>query len=263
MIRREPVDVPRDRWGRPKIDGTSYTRASTLAKTLDDTTALSNWKSRMAVLGMSRNPDLVALAATTSASDTKALDDIAERAKERAGSTSGRDTGTSIHAASEMVDYREDVSHLPADLMRDALAYQKACEWEALTPILAETFVINDEIGAAGSFDRLMYDEQNERYVIADLKTGSKDDPKHVLRYQGLSWATQLAIYAHGTPWIGQTVGWSDLDAAPPDLTRAVILYIPRGSGVCHPLWIDLEVGWEAAQLASKVHRIRKAKVAA
>lgn len=263
MKRTQPIDVERDRWGRPVIGGQAYTRASTLAKTLDDTTALSNWKSRMAVLGMSRNPDLVALAATTQPTDTKALDDLVDKAQEFAGSARGRNTGTSIHAASEMVDYFEDTSHLPADLLRDALAYRQACEWEGLTPILAETFVVNPDVGAAGSFDRLMYDEQHGRYVIADIKTGSKDDANYVLRYQGLSWATQLAIYAHGTPWAGESVGWSDLDAAPPDLTRAVILYIPRGSGVCHPLWIDLEVGWEAAQLASKVHKIRKAKVAA
>ena len=263
MKRRPPIDVPRDRWGRPKIDGTSYTRASTLAKTLEDQSGLINWAGRMTALGMSRNPDLVALAATTSPEDKRALDDIANRAKERAGSTSGRDTGTSIHAASEMIDCGEDVSHLPADLLRDALAYRDACEREGLTPVLAETFVVNEHLGAAGSFDRLLYDDAADTYVIGDLKTGTSLDPEYALRYSGLSWAIQLATYASGTPWDDGWHVWPELGADAPSLRRGVVFYIPRGSGVCHPLWLDLEVGMDAAIIAAKVRDIRKAKVRA
>lgn len=263
MKRTPPVEVDRDRWGRPSIDGTSYTRASTLAKALDDQSGLIKWAARMAVLGMARNPDLVALAATTRADDKRALDDIAERAKERAGATSGRDTGTSIHAATEMLDCGEDVSHLPGDLLRDALAYKAACDAEALTPVLAETFVVNDLVGAAGSFDRLLWDDAGERYVIGDIKTGSSDDPAYVLRYSGLEWATQLAIYAGGRPWDKVWRDWPDFDVTAPDQTRGVIFYIERGSGVCHPLWLDLEVGRRAAQLAADVRAIKRAKVAA
>ena len=263
MKRRPPIDVPRDRWGRPKIDGTSYTRASTLAKTLEDQSGLINWAGRMTALGMSRNPDLVALAATTSPEDKRALDDIANRAKERAGSTSGRDTGTSIHAASEMIDCGEDITHLPADLARDALAYRDACEREGLTPVLAETFVVNDRLGAAGSFDRLLYDDRGETYVIGDLKTGTNLDPDYAMRYSGLSWAIQLAIYASGTPWDQDALSWAHLGADRPSTSRGVIFYIPRGSGQCFPLWLDLDVGYDAALLAAKVRDIRRAKVRA
>lgn len=261
MRRTEPVDVPRDRWGRPHIDSTSYTRASTLAKALDDQSGLIRWSARMAALGMSRNPDLVALAATTQPTDTKALDDIAERAKERAGATSGRDTGTSIHAATEALDYEEDVSFFPGDLIRDARGYQAAIAGQGLDPVLAETFVLNAHVTSAGTFDRVVWEEQTNRYYVADIKTGTKADPKYVLRYQGLSWAMQLAIYAHGLPWDQQQLGWSDLSVDAPETDRGLVLYIPRGSGKCFPLWVDLAVGWEAAQLASKVHAIRKAKV--
>ena len=263
MIRTSHADPPRDRWGRPKIDGTSYTRASTLAKALDDGANLGKWKARMAVIGVARNPDLLALAATTDPDDRATLNDIAERALERAGGTAGRDTGTSIHAATEMLDCAENVSHLPGDLLRDARAYQAACEAESLTPVLSETFVVNDQVGAAGSFDRLLWDDAGERYVIGDIKTGSSDDPAYVLRYSGLAWAMQLAIYAGGRPWNHTWQEWADLDAAKPDQSRGVIFYIPRGSGVCHPLWLDLEVGRRAAQLAADVRAIKKVKVAA
>lgn len=263
MIRTSHADPPRDRWGRPKIDGTSYTRASTLAKALDDGTTLGKWKARMAVIGIARNPDLLALAATTDPGDRDALNDIAERALERAGGTVGRDTGTSLHAAMEMLDCAEDVTHLPGYLLRDALAYQSVCEAESLTPVLSETFVVNDHMGAAGSFDRLLWDDAGETYVIGDIKTGSSDDLDYVLRYSGLAWAMQLAIYAGGRPWHGVWQEWADLDVATPDQTRGVIFYIQRGSGTCHPLWLDLEVGRRAAQLAADVRAIKKAKVAA
>jgi hypothetical protein len=49
----------------------------------------------------------------------------------------------------------------------------------------------------------------------------------------------------------------------PRRLRRGVIFYIPRGSGQCFPLWLDLDVGYDAAILAAKVRDIRKAKVRA
>lgn len=263
MKRQAAVDPPRDRWGRPTIDGTTYTRASTLAKMLEDQSGLIRWSARMAALGMSRNPDLVALAATTQPDDTKALDSIAERAKERAGSTSGRDTGTSIHAATEALDYGEPTRHLPGDLLADATAYSTTLVDEKLEPVLAETFVINEAVQAAGSFDRLLWHSESNDYLIGDIKTGTKDDPRYALRYSGLSWAIQLATYANGVPWRGDTQPWQELSVDPPRLDTGLILYIPRGSGKCYPLWIDLKVGWEAAQVAAQVARLRKLKVSA
>ena len=56
MKRRERYEPERDRWGRPIIDGRTYTRASTLAKALDDQSALIDWSARVALQGMSRQP---------------------------------------------------------------------------------------------------------------------------------------------------------------------------------------------------------------
>ena len=56
----------RDRWGRYIIPHphtgkkTSWTRATTWAKTLDDTFALTKWELRMAGLGLVARPDLLA-----------------------------------------------------------------------------------------------------------------------------------------------------------------------------------------------------------
>ena len=259
MKRRERYEPERDRWGRPIIDGRTYTRASTLAKALDDQSALIDWSARVALQGMSRQPHLLALASTTPLDDRKTWQDIAKRAKEAGGATSGRDTGTSIHAATEAIEYGEDVSHLPADLRRDAEAALGALADCGVESVAAETFVLCDEVGAAGSFDRLLWSQASNLYAIGDIKTGSSPDPAYALRYSGLSWAIQLAIYAHGTPWPG---GWDAIPADPPRLDIGVVLYVPRGSGVCHPITVDLAKGWRAAQLAAQVRTIRKESVA-
>ena len=68
-------DVPRDRWGRPLIvpvDGgkpIGSTRVSTLAKALDDKSALTKWKQRQVVVGMASRPDLAAVAAACKGDD--------------------------------------------------------------------------------------------------------------------------------------------------------------------------------------------------
>ena len=141
--------------------------------------------------------------------------------------------------------------------VRDILA--QGGEPMELLPTLQDQIVLCDEVGAAGSFDRLLWSQASNLYAIGDIKTGSSPDPAYALRYSGLSWAIQLAIYAHGTPWPG---GWDAIPADPPRLDIGVVLYVPRGSGVCHPITVDLAKGWRAAQLAAQVRTIRKESVA-
>ena len=269
MRRIQQPEVTRDRWGRPVIDGTTYLRPSSLAKTLEDQNGLIAWKARMTALGLSRNPDLLALVATTDPSNSKALNGIVERAAERAGSTGGRDTGTAIHAATEAVDYGEDISHMPADLQADALAYRAARESLGLTPLAAEVFVVNEVLGAAGTFDRLVQEFEPPDIIngfppmptappmITDIKTGSKDDPQYAARYSALSWSIQLAIYAYAQPH-GAT--WDEL-GGPPSQDIGVVWYIPRGKRKCYPIHLDLEAGWHYAQTARTVYAARKASV--
>lgn len=170
MKRIDRAEVPRDRWGRPEIDGQAYTRTSTLAKTLDDQSNLIAWKARMTALGLAKSPDLIGLAATATEKDRTLLNDVVERATDRAGAGSGRDLGTSIHAVTEALDYGEPVDNLPRDLVDDGRAYQRVCESLGLVPVLAETFVVSKQYGAAGTFDRLLTD--GKEFYIGDVKTG-------------------------------------------------------------------------------------------
>ncbi len=262
MKRIERAEVPRDRWGRPEIDGTSYTRTSTLAKTLDDQSNLIAWKARMTALGLAKSPDLIGLAATATEKDRTLLNDVVERATDRAGAGSGRDLGTSIHAVTEALDYNEPVDNLPTDLVDDGRAYQRCCESLGLVPVLAETFVVSGQYGAAGTFDRLLTD--GKTYFIGDVKTGKLGaNIDYVTKYSGLAWAIQLAVYSAGRPWNDGWQTWEGLGAGDPSVEKGVIFQIPRGSGTCNPVWIDLSVGHRAARLAAEVRAIKSAKVVA
>jgi hypothetical protein len=91
------VEPKRDRWGRPLITPAgggkpvAYTRATTLAKTLEDEASLANWKMRQVAVGLARRPDLVALASTTD--DKRRLDDITQQALDAAASSARANVG--------------------------------------------------------------------------------------------------------------------------------------------------------------------------
>lgn len=263
MRRIDQGDVPRDRWGRPLIDGKPYTRASTLAKALDDTSNLMAWKARKVAEGMGQAADLVALAAT-SRGDKKVLDDVVERAMDRAGAGGGRDIGTGIHAATEMLDAGEDITKLPTDLQRDALAFQDCYAGLGLTPVLAETFVVNRHLQTAGTFDRLMMDRDGDT-IITDLKSiAPEKDAEYAAQWSGLAWSIQLATYALGCPWTAATgvVSWTDWDVPPPRVDKGIVWVVRRGEGDVTPVWVDLTVGLRAANLCADVRAIRKLRPA-
>jgi len=257
MLTLPPQDVPRDRWGRPTIDGRTYTRVSTLAKVLDDTRALLDWNARQAVVGLARSHDLIALAATTDPSDKTTLNKIVAQAKERAASTAAASIGTATHTATELLDRGDSIDGLPEAIQRDAHAYREAVTARGLHPLAAETFVVCDEVNAAGTFDRLYAGPS--RVLIGDIKTSGNPDTH---KYAGLAWAIQLAVYAHAKPWLpGRgVVEWADLGLPEPDKERGVVIHVVQGTGEVRLHSVDLAAGWVAAKLADDVLAVRKVK---
>jgi len=61
------VEIDRDRYGRPLVvppnggKPVAYTRATTIANSLDDASALTAWKMRMAAIGLTTRPDISTL----------------------------------------------------------------------------------------------------------------------------------------------------------------------------------------------------------
>ena len=246
-------DIPRDRWGRPLIepigggDPVPYTRVSTLAKALDDKTALTAWKCRQTAIGMSARTDLVAKARALDPFDRRGLDEVVEEALAAAASDRAANVGTALHAFSEKID----AGHAPGDLVEmtdplflDLVAYQQATAH--LTMEAAELFVICDELKAAGSFDRLV-NLPGYGLVVADLKTG-QHEPNYP---HGV--AQQIAIYAHGTLYgqqQGRIAALADIGVR---TDVGLLIHLPSERGTCDLYVIDLNHGWALAQTAVAV----------
>ena len=255
-ISLEPVD--RDRWGRPKTSLGTLTRASTVAKALDDQQGLMNWIARQTAIGLATSTDLIAEAATADPDDNKRLDKVAKAAQERAKSGAGASLGTAIHSAIEMVDRGESTDHLPPSIVADAKAATAVIAHAGMEPLAAELFVTNQELSVGGSFDSLV--KGQSKAAILDFKTTA---PKSydVAAYGGLAWAIQLALYAHSQPYCAERgqLRWADLDLPEPNWDVAMVCLITRGHAEAKLYTVDINAGWEFAKLAIAARNARKA----
>lgn len=274
-----PASITRDRWDRPLIappaggPAVAYTRASTLGKTIEDAYHLSKWAQRNVALGLSRRPDLVALAAavrTNEADDRAPLDQLCEKAHEAAKGDRGANVGTALHALSERRDAGEDLAYLPADLAAALDSYTQCMA--PLEVLASETFVVNDALQTAGTFDRVVSPRgelvapDGTRFgpgdtLVLDLKTGKAESA----RYWGAGYAVQQAVYGRGLPYragVGR-LAWSQVLGADiaPSPSWALILHVPSDSPVDSGLvWVDLNIGFALAELCVEVRAARKVK---
>lgn len=254
----------RDRWGRYLVlpeGGTKpigYTRATTVAKALDDSGGLLSWGKRMVALGLAQRPDLVALVSTTADTDKKTLDDICERAAEQGGATVRRDLGTAVHGMLEK-SWADPTFVAPDPYGSDVRAVHDALAAARLRVVdgFAERMIVHDRHQIAGTFDLLVEDETGQKFV-ADIKTGSS-------LLGALAFAVQLSIYANADALYNQGAakdGSEDTREPMPEVSKlhGVIIHVQPGSGVCELHWLDLATGAEALELAIAVRQMRKAK---
>jgi hypothetical protein len=283
QIPEVPTAIPRDRWDRPLITPpgggrpVAYTRASTLGKALTDDYHLSRWLQRNVALGLSRRPDLVALAAairTNEGDDRGPLDEIAEKAHEAAKGDKGANVGTALHKLSERRDAGEDLSYLPDDLMAALDAYSRCMA--AFRVLATETFVVYDGLQTAGTFDRVVVLLVDLKFshpilgevvipagtvLVLDLKTGKVESAK----YWDAVYAVQQFVYGHGVPYDAAKGrrAWADIlgPGNEPSKRWALILHVPSDSPKDAGLVVvDLEIGEALAELATEVRRARKVK---
>jgi hypothetical protein len=259
----EPTEVPRDRWGRPLIipptggDPIVYTRVSTLAKALDNLNGLMAWKQRKTAEGLVRRPDLLtqlsgALATgdpDTHAATKRAVNAICEEATEAAGASKGRNAGTGFHSLTEAIDRGEEPLFVPEADQARLQAYRVATKGYEVLDV--ETFIVNDHVRAAGTFDRL-WRTPDGRVVVADLKSGKSEAD------YPLATAMQIATYAHGERYDVETGARSPLHDDI-DLTTGILIHLPP-SGGCTLYDLNLAVGWQAAQVAASALVIRQTK---
>ena len=245
--------IQRDRWGRPLIrprpgdKPVAYTRATTIAGTLDDQQGLTRWKQRMTALGIAQRHDLLTAVAATEPDDKRRLDGIVEQAVEAAGASTQATVGTALHAFVERIDRGMDLGPIPLEYAPDITAYQRVADQTGWKVHAVEQFVVHHGYRIAGTADRLL--EIDGKSYIADVKTGSIDYPH--------KFAVQLAIYAWSMPYdieAETTRAWSH----EPDKDRGLIIWLPAGQGRCELRWVDLQAGREALHLAMAVRDWRK-----
>ncbi len=284
-------EVPRDGWSRPLVvpkgggKPRALTRTTTFIDCIEDKSALSAWGKRMTLVGAARRPALLAgvLSVDPASREGKAaLDRTAEQAVDIAGANDRREKGTHLHALSELVDQGQALpAGTSASDLADMAAYKVATADFDVTAV--EQFVVVDELGAGGTFDRMLSysgpgpdGRHVEGLFIGDLKTGS-------VEYGGLKMAAQLAVYSRGELYdhalfpVDQRdkralAQWKKTDV-PADRAAAayspipavnqdwgVIIHLPAGQGECTLYWADLRLGWEAARLALDIRRMRGEK---
>jgi len=248
--------VRRDRWGRPVINPLGggkpepYTRVSTLAKAISDTSALQDWKSRMTLKGAALRPDLIALAQSTD--DRKALNNAAKQALEAANAQKAANVGTALHSFSELVDIEGGTLEDVPEVYRPHIAkYQEIVSAAGIQMVAAESFVVNDHLKAAGSLDRLvMFDGE---LMVSDLKTGG------ALNFFAVETAMQVATYANSVLYDVDSGERNDL---PVSTTRGLLIHLPQDDLDKAGIYVlDLVEGYRLAKLAVDVRQGRKAKV--
>lgn len=255
-------ETRRDRWGRYQVlppageKLVGYTRATTIAKILDDSSSLMAWNSRMTAIGLGLRPDLVALVATTPQDDKKTLDSLVKRASEAGGATVRRDLGTAVHGLLER-RLKDPTFVAPDPYQADIEAILSALADAGLSFVdgMTERIVVNDEIEVAGTFDLLLTDGQET--FVSDLKTGSS------VKYGGLGFAIQLSIYANASNLYTQGPakdGSEDIREPMPNVSKSagIVIHCQPGSGLAELHWLDLEAGTEALHTALEVRRLRK-----
>lgn len=252
-------ETRRDRWGRYMVlpptaaKPVGYTRATTVAKALDDTSSLMAWGERMTAIGLSQRPDLLAEIALAGDDKTK-LNAICGRAKEHGGATVRRDLGTSLHKVLEdsfnIPNYQP-----PLQFAADVQAVHDQLRNAGLTVVagMTERIVVLDDFQIAGTFDLLLQDV-NGRTFIGDIKTGSN------VSYGALAFSVQLALYSRADNLYVQgeaADGSEDVREPMPavDQNTGIIVHVEPGSGVCtiH----QLQLHWELAEMAIEVRAAR------
>lgn len=253
LLATGPVDpIKNGRYHLPGTDGKRryYTRATTIAKVLDDHFLITQADRRKVATGIARTPSLAA-AVLADHDDKRRLDTLCETAIANAGGVESRDLGSALHRLIERVDLGQ-LTH-DGEWAEHISAYQGALKAHRLIirPEWCETVLVNETYGVAGRVDRLLEDPEG-RLVVADLKTGGFRS--------WLSWAIQFAVYATATHyWVEAS---DQLVPIAPGMIRqdhTLAIHLPAAEipPRCQIIPISVPVGMDGLLMALEVRRMR------
>lgn len=245
--------IPRDRWNRPLVTPVgggkpkAYTRCTTYVDCLEDKYNLQRWQLRQVAIGLADRPDLL-LSVSAHRDDKQALNSIAEKAMEAAGTSARSTTGTAVHALCERVDRGQPLGIVPPSARADVQAYQKATA--DLTNVYIEQFSVCDHLKIGGTPDRVVI--LDGKHYIADIKTGTD------ISWGALKIGMQLAVYAHSTPY--DPPGQRNPYPFEIDKNDAIVIHLPAGEARCELSFVDIATGWNAVAVAAQVREFRSRK---
>lgn len=271
--------LPSPSTGRP----TGFSRATTIAGTLEETYNLNRWKRRQAVkaiftaLALAEQApgdvtdDLFDVAGGKTLTDVlndvrEALDKQDDRALDAAidlldNMTGGRDAaelGEAVHAWLEAVDCGTVLpSQVPEMFQPYVRAYRDVLRRHGLVavPEYVERIVLNDqgEETVVGTIDRIYRIVTTGALTLGDVKTSK------TLEYGWLPYAVQFAVYGYATKmFAADGSGWEPMPEL--DLSACYCLHVPSDQperAAC--ITFDLFWGGTTMIASLEARRLRKA----
>lgn len=247
---------------------TSYSRATSLAKMLDDMYMVHRWNVRKTLLGLASRQDLktdlhriksdIESTETTEEDSRGALENIAEEAASAAGTNTANEFGSAVHDWAAYVDAGLISVHQVPEMFRaHVIRHLQLLADHQLTvlPEYTERVVMNTELNTVGTLDRVLLKRlrpgDSNSLVLGDLKTSAKLD------FSWLSFAVQLAFYQSCDLMLSEDgTCWEPMPSL--DDTVAFVVHLPSTDLVKAAIVpIDLAFGREALAHAVRVKDIR------
>lgn len=290
----KPGEVPRDKLDRPKIivpcencgqsgkvpsekvagrlnqcpkckgDGRKlkpYTRMTTFIDCLEDKSNLQQWKQRITAMGLARQPGILeafAALADPNGADKQQANALVKRAEESADADLKALTGTALHDIIEQINRNKPSGFIPDEHKADIAAYVEAMKQAGITVVEAEAFVVNDELGAGGTFDILGL--HMGRLKVMDVKTGRIDYGLSKIGMQLGGYANSLRYdpeTGERSPIVHTLEDGTVLDV---DQDEALIIHLPAGEGRCTIVPVDIRGAHDGLVLAQQVRKWRSRK---
>ena len=255
----------------------SFTRASSVADTLEDKERLTQWRMRKLAYGLGRQRDLLDLASGHDPDDDRHLmDDVVNQAIAAADAHKAANQGTALHRFTEKLDEGLwGIDDVPAEWRLHMTQYLRAIERSGFEIVNehCERVIAMQPYKIAGTIDRILratrdvevklpgwdvpHVIQKGQLIIGDLKTGKLE------QYHHNKFPIQLTIYAnHDCTWypMDNETGGQLGPRIDVDRDVALIFHLPttNAAGTCRLHWCDLRAGWRNFEAAMEVKECRR-----
>lgn len=242
----------------------SYSRATSLAKVLDDTFMLEQWRIRKTLLGLAGRQDLktdlhrikneIESEESTEESARGSLNSLAEQAQSAAGTDRANEHGSAVHDWAAWVDAGLISVHQVPEIFRPAVVKHLellATHQLIVIPEYTERIVMNTQLNCVGTLDRIFEIGALGPIVLGDLKTSGKLD------HSWLAFLVQLAFYQSCDLMLSPDgSSWEPMPSLDP--TVAFIIHLPSSDiAQADVVPINLTLGRQALALANSVKVMR------